>query len=145
MGNPFRDVQHLVVVRAQFRRDPLFESVLAGPQVDDDVVDRSTGAPHQLGLLVRRSLIVHAAERSLLLVEGDAALRESWVQAARLEFPPAPCSRKKPPLILDLFRLDDESPAYSRLNEDHWQSIAPACVQPWQPPNLKPLWAPEEE
>ena len=46
---------------------------------------------------------MHAAQRSLSMVERDVALRQIGIEAVSFKFPPAPRARKKTALVvLDL-------------------------------------------
>ena len=119
MGYTFRNVQHPPILPRQFSRYPLLERRRGGPQVEHDIINRSLRATNELCFFVRRDLIMHASQRSIFLIEGQAALHKVRVQSVRLELIPAKRPRKKSSFVFDSFRLDDERAFQLRFFEDH--------------------------
>jgi hypothetical protein len=62
------------------------ESGRVRPQIDDRVKDTTTNASHQLGLLRRRPLEMHAPDGALLPGLGEARLRDFRQQPVGGEF-----------------------------------------------------------
>ena len=112
-------VQHPVIGGAQYFAHVLPVSGRIAPEVDDDVVQCAGGAAHQLGLLEWGRLVVHAAQRSLQPVEGDAALYERVIELVRLELAAAPGTGEKAALVFVLFQFEHEGPFQPGLREDH--------------------------
>src|SRR5207247_10104271 len=71
VGETGRDVQLVSPLRGELYREPPEQHRGLSPQIDDDVVDRTCDATHELRLLVRRYLQVQAAQRAATRVEGD--------------------------------------------------------------------------
>jgi len=69
------------------------------PQVNDYIVDGTSGASHKLGLGVRRILIMDATKSACVRVKGDTALHQLRLQPVTFEFLLAPGSRKESPFI----------------------------------------------
>src|SRR5712692_10097060 len=120
-----RRVEHLAVFGRKRHGDVPFEVRRIRPQVNDDVVDRSPDAAHQLGFLVGSGLEMHPAQSALSPVEGDVALLDVRVQPVRLKLPPAEGAGKIAPVILPPLGFDDKRPLQSCLGEDHGPPPAP--------------------
>jgi len=88
-------------------------------EVHDDVQDRPAGRAHELGLGGGRVLEVHAAQRSLLVVERQVRLRDHRVQAVLGHLFLAERPREEPAGVLHAFELDDEGPFELRFREYH--------------------------
>ena len=78
------------------------------PQVEDDVEDRAADTPHELRLLVRGSLEMHAAESSRPGRAGDARTARARRQAGGGELVRVPDPGEEPALVLVALELDDD-------------------------------------
>ncbi len=116
----FGDVEHLTVVGAQLDREPIPEWAGFLTQIHDHIVYGSSDTPHQLDLLVRRRLVVHAAKSPLFSVVGGVALNEDPIQAPGLEFPFTEGTSKRASVVLDGFRLDKVSTLDFCFDKDHF-------------------------
>src|SRR4029077_9805491 len=75
-------------------------------KIDRDVVDRAGDAAHELGLLVRSDLVVHASEGPAARVVRDAVLDETPAQTVLHEPLGVPRPREESPLVGDWVDLD---------------------------------------
>jgi len=95
-----RHEQHPAIVLRQLRPEPA-----CGAEIDDHVVHRAARAAHQLGLGMRRALIVHPAHRSAMRVERDGGLHD--VRKKRAELGIAVCPREESALVAQRLDLHD--------------------------------------
>ena len=95
MSESFGDVEHQMIGSAQFKRAPLLEGTGIRAEVYDDIVDGAHCAAYQLGLFVRRGLIVHTSQDALLLIERDITLHELRIERVcrKLTFTPGACEK----------------------------------------------------
>jgi hypothetical protein len=108
-----------MILSTQFDRHPMLERQRIRPQVDNHIINRASGAPHQLGFLQRGRLEMHPAERALLFVEGDAALHEPRVKPMGVEFFLAKRPGKKTALVFHLLRVNNIGTSKFRFRKDH--------------------------
>ena len=101
-------VERPVVVRAELDGDVLEIRRTLGAQIDDDVEDRASRAPDELGLGGRRILEVHAPQRSLGLVESDVGLRDDRLQSVIGKLLLAERASEEAAIVLATFDVDDE-------------------------------------
>ena len=73
----------------------------------------------QLGFLVRRHLVVHAAQSAALAVEGDVALDHGGVEAVLGELPSAVGAGEEAARVLEPLGLDDHGALERSRMEDH--------------------------
>src|SRR3954471_24854380 len=116
---PLGHVERAVVVGAQLDGDVLEIRRALGPQVDDDVEDRSAGRPHQLGLGSRRVLEVHPPDGALVAIEGDIGLGDHGLEPVLLELALAEDAREDPAVVLPPLEIEDIGAPQSGLSEDH--------------------------
>ena len=114
-----RHVQRAAVILVELDGEVLQVGRRVGSQVDDHVVDRASGAAHELGLGGRRHLVVHAAQRAAPVVEGHVALGNERRNAVRLELLPAEGACEKAAVVLAPFEVDDEGARKRCLGENH--------------------------
>src|SRR5262245_30650558 len=132
-----RDVHRLAAVRAQLDREVPVERRGASAKVDDDVVDRATGAAHELGLGERLDLVVHSAQRPSLRIEGGAALSDAGLEAALRELAFAPRTREEPALVADRLRFDDVRAGERRFAEDQSKTSTRGIGTTKRPPHSR--------
>jgi hypothetical protein len=118
MGEVLRYVQHLSVSCRQYERKMLFECRRSSTKVDNDVVNRAPGTPHNLCFRVGRGLKMHAAQGALTSVERDAALHIGVFQSVGLKLSLTIRASEKPPLICVLLQLNDKCSFKPCLGED---------------------------
>lgn len=92
--------------------------------IDNHVVDRAHGAADQLRLRMRSILIVHAAQGSAFLVEGNAALSWTEVDALPIEFMATVRAGKKTALIHIPLRFDEVSALQDGFGELHCWTVS---------------------
>src|SRR6185312_3653968 len=133
----FRHIERAVVVFAQFDGHVLQVSRAFRPEIDNDVEDRAPGGAHQLGFGCRWKLEVHAAQRSLLVIEGNVGLRDHRLQTVLLELMLAEGAGEKPARILSALDVDDERAFQFCFRENHLDHF------PFVLPDLASLlWSP---
>jgi hypothetical protein len=71
---PVRNVDHAPICRAKLDGHPSAKGRRERTQVKDHVVNRAGSAPHELGFLEWRGLVMHSAQGAAPVVERDAAL-----------------------------------------------------------------------
>jgi hypothetical protein len=120
VGKALRNVEHRVVMSSKNQTEILFKRRGLGPQINDCVIDRAPRASHQLRLCVGGDLVVHPAQRALLLAKRNTALRQAWVQAVHFELPLAPGTCEEPSIVFPFLWLYDEGTRESGLGENHW-------------------------
>src|SRR5712671_1024524 len=114
-----RHIEHRAIILSQFHGYPFLERRRCWSQVDDRIIDRTSGTAHNFGLTMRGDLIVHSADRTLPNVEGTIALDHLRLQTARRKLSPGPGPGKKSALILKPIRLDDEYSGKFCFSKDH--------------------------
>jgi hypothetical protein len=122
------DIEHPAVGGGQVGREVRREGGRVLAQVDDDVVDRPSGAANQLGLLIGRGLPVHAAQCAPAQIQRDVALCEVGVQSMGLELAAAERAGKEAALVADRFQTDQECTLQRGLREDH---AHPSIIARW--------------
>ena len=115
----FRHVERLPVSLVEANAVPAEVRRRTEPQVEDDVEDRAADTPHELRLLVRGSLEMHAAESSRPGRAGDARLGEIRRQAGGGELVRVPDPGEEPALVLVALELDDDCAGNRGLVEPH--------------------------
>src|ERR1700686_570996 len=88
-------------------------------QIDNHVVNCTLRAAYQLGLSRWRDLVMHAPQRSLLLVERDVALHGTRTQLVFQEFPFAPGTGKKATFVFPFFQLNHVRTRQFGLGKSH--------------------------
>lgn len=118
MGEPFRHVEHAAVTGGDsppsHRRN-----VREAARTSTMTSWTAPLATNEIHLVVRRRLIVEAAERASARIERDASLDDARIAAVRFELPPTPGSGEEAAGVLSPLDVDDESPGERRLVKDH--------------------------
>src|SRR4030095_12230471 len=83
------------------------------------VEDGAANHADDLGLLERRRLKMHAANRATVSRQRQTALRDAGVQPPRGEFVRHPGAREQASLVLEHIRRDDEDTGDVRRGERH--------------------------
>ena len=99
MRTALRDINHITFVGRQNNRNVVLKRGRIKPEVNDDVEYRTARATYQFCLRMRRNLVMHAAQRALSCVEGNATLHEFRVQPVSPELAHAPGAREKAALV----------------------------------------------
>src|SRR5262249_13381748 len=115
----FGNVERLAIFSGELYADPIAKRGRAIAQIKHHVVDCTLGTADQLGFLVRCDLIVNSPQRSLALVEGNAALHELRVERVLFELFAAPCARKKAALIMLAVRINFKDTVKLSLLKNH--------------------------
>ena len=129
VGAASRDVERAVGRAAQLDGHVPEQRRRVGTEVDDDVVDGTAHAPHQLRLGMRTDLVVHPADGSGLTGHRHVALHDRRVQAVRDELVAAERPREPAPVVLDRLEVDDHDAGDLGLGEAH-QTVAPERQRP---------------
>lgn len=87
----------------------LFKRRRALPEVDNDIMYCASVAANEFDFLEWRNLVVHAAQRALATIKGDAALRDSSFQTMSGKLFLAERPGKVAPEVFVSFRLDNKS------------------------------------
>jgi hypothetical protein len=119
VGEFFGYVEYAMIVLGQIYRQPPGKCWRIGAEINDDIIDCSSGAAHDFGFLMGGYLVMHAAQSAAFVIERDAALDKSGVQAVIGKLSLAPDSSEKTPLVFIALRLNDERPFELGLGEDH--------------------------
>src|SRR6266851_1075322 len=96
---PFRNVKHAAIFRAQLDTEPTAKAGRVSAQVDDHIEDGAHGAAHQFNFLMRGGLIVHPTKRRLCWIEGDVALGSVGIETMGRELIAAEHPSKKAALV----------------------------------------------
>ena len=126
VGKPFGDEEHGAVLRGKLDGKVLLERRRGRPQVNDDVINRSRGTPHELGFRKRRNLEVHASQRAFSFVERDVALFHMRADSVDFKFLPAEGAGEKPALIGMRLQFDYKCAGQFRLRKNQ---VSPAARQ----------------
>jgi hypothetical protein len=119
MSEPLGGVKHGTVATGELLPVPPAEGRRIRAQVDNNVVDGTSGAADQFGFLVGLCLVVHAANRTPLKTERGVELQHVGIQAMLDELFAAPGTREITPLILHLFQPDQEGSFKCCFDEFH--------------------------
>ena len=119
MSKPLWHIDHMAVEGGQDGADPFLERRRFGAQVYHDIVNRSTGAPHQFRFRVRLSLVVHTTQRSFFLIERHVALDRDRIQPSLFKLAPAPGAGEEPALVAVLFEMNFEHTGETSLMKRH--------------------------
>jgi hypothetical protein len=82
-------------------------------------MDSATNAAQKLVLLIRRDLVVEAAQRALVAIEGDIHLGNTIAKVMVRELPVAPSPAEEATVIGALLKLHGMDTQYFGRLEDH--------------------------
>src|SRR5262249_50943188 len=99
IGAALRDEQHPIVRRAELDRQVTHEGRRLRTQVEQHVMHGATNATQELVFLIRGDLVVKAAQRVLVAVEGDVHLHDPVGQAAVPELASTPTAGKEAAIV----------------------------------------------
>jgi hypothetical protein len=116
-AKPGRHVERVAALGAQLDAEPAQKRRRSGAQVDDRVPDGARHAADDLGFLVGRGVVVHAAQGEGARVPRQVALRPGRGQAVRGELVVTVGAGEEPPLVDATIELDDDSARQGRLPE----------------------------
>ena len=119
MRESLRDVQGPMVLLSQFDRQVPKVAGRFGPQVHDDVEDRTAGGADQFRLSGRRALEMHPPQCPHSVVVCEVGLGDHGLQAVFCELLLAERSGEESAIILAQLEVDHERPAEFGLGEDH--------------------------
>src|SRR6202521_3186575 len=114
-----RHVEGAAVVLGQFDSDVVQVGRAFWTQVHDDIQDSATSAAHEFCLRRRWKLEMHAAQRALLVVEGDIDLGNAWIQAICFELILTEGAREEASRVLAPLDIDHKCALQLCLREDH--------------------------
>ena len=114
-----RNVEHQSIACGQLYADRFFEGRGVLSEIDDHIVNGPAGATNNLGLAVRRHLIVHSSKRPLFLVEGNVALGQARLKPAFDKLLLGPGAREKSAFVLELLQFKEEGAGKLCFLKDH--------------------------
>lgn len=119
VGAAFWDKKPDPILLGELDAFPFSKSGRPRPQIESHIKERAPRAAHQLGLLMRCLLEMHATKGATMLVERGIALRKTSRKAVGSKFLLTPSACKPPAIILMTLGLDDPDPGDAGGNKLH--------------------------
>jgi hypothetical protein len=119
VGAPLGDIQHPAMLRRQFHAKPFLERRGLRTQVHEHVKHRAGRAPHQLGLLMGRDLVVKSTQRASAHAACDIALQDATMEALRLKGLEGPHASEGASLVTKQIGIDHERVRNAGGRESH--------------------------
>src|SRR5216684_2269712 len=130
VGEALGHIERAPVLGIEAEAFPASVGRRARADVDDHVENGAAHAADDLGLGVRRLLVVEAAQRAGAAVIGQAFLDDGGGDAMRLELARTPDAREEATLVLLRLELDEPRIGKPRRRDDHVAALLPRG-NPW--------------